>query len=344
MQKIVKFLVIAAVLLVLNGGATLITAQDTEPLVINIGIQRGNLWGVPELHDGLVKALEEGLGKPVDVELTLFPAGPPLLEALNAGSIDFGGTGDTPPIFAQAAGTPLVYVASQLSSSGQALIVPENSPVQSVADLKGKTIAYTKGSSANFFTIQALQSVGLEITDVESAFLNPADARAAFDGGSIDAWTIWDPFLTTAKTQVNARVLFAANDLPAPQRSYQLASQKFVTEQPEALQIILDQVQAQIDWSRDNPDDWAAFLESETTIPADVWLAIRAENEVYDLDYITDEIVEQQQGVADVFYDLQLIPEKLDISSVVWAPAEAAQATEEVQATEQVQATEEAGK
>lgn len=296
-----------------------IHAQDEAPLHIRIGVQRGTLFNVPELYDSLVAALNEGLGREVEVELLLFTSGPPLLEALNAGSIDYGGKGDTPPIFAQAAGIPVVYVASQLSNTGSALLVPETSPIESADELAGKKVAFAPGSSSHLFTVRALELSGLTYEDIEPVLLQPGDARAAFDGGSVDAWTIWDPFFTIAVNTSNARVLLESNDLPAI-RGYQLASQDFVENQPEALKIILDQAKFANQWSIDNAEEYADFLEETSGVPAEIWLEIRAQRGINDLEYINKDIIAEQQAIADKFFELGLIPDQIDISEAVWVP------------------------
>src|SRR4030081_2528910 len=126
---------------------------------------------------------------------TEFPSGPPLLEALNVGAIDFGSTGETPPIFAQAAGAPLVYVAHEPPApQGEAILVPQDSPIKTLADLKGKKIALNKGSNVHYLLVKALEKGGAKYSEIEPMFLAPADARAAFERGSVAAWVIWDPF------------------------------------------------------------------------------------------------------------------------------------------------------
>src|ERR1700675_2414508 len=136
----------------------------------------------------------------IKIQWTQFPAGPHLLEGMNVGSIDIGPSGEAPPIFAQAAGTPFVYLGSQPPyPSGEAILVPKDSPIKTVADLKGKRIALNKGSNVHYLLLKALEKAGLKYQEVQTAFLQPADARAAFDGGKVDAWVIWDPFLTVAQ-------------------------------------------------------------------------------------------------------------------------------------------------
>src|SRR5690606_30312271 len=140
----------------------------------------------------------KGLG--FKVTWTEFPAGPQMLEALNVGAIDFGNTGEAPPIFAQAAGAPLVYVAHEPPAPrGEAILVPKVSPIKTVADLKGKKVALNKGSNVHYLLVKALEKAGVKYSEIQTAFLAPADARAAFERGSVDAWVIWDPFQAAAE-------------------------------------------------------------------------------------------------------------------------------------------------
>eukprot|EP01031_Cornospumella_fuschlensis_P051034 gene51034-62414_t len=162
-----------------------------------------------------------------------FPAGPQLLEALNAGAIDFGNTGEAPPIFAQAAGAPLRYVGYEPAApTGEAILVPKDSPLKSVADLKGKTVALNKGSNVQYFLVKLLEKNGLKYGDVQSVFLAPADARAAFEKGAVDAWIIWDPFLAAAQKTLDARLLADAKGV-VNNRAYYFTSRDFATRHAE---------------------------------------------------------------------------------------------------------------
>jgi len=159
-----------------------------------------------------------------------------MLEAMNAGKIDFGGVGESPPIFAQAGGAQFYYVsATPLSPQTQDIVVLKNSPIQSAADLKGKQIALQKGSSAHYLLLKVLEEQGISIQDIESVSLPPADARAAFEQGNVDAWSIWDPFLAVAQGTGNIRNL----NLGREWRTYFLASQQFANSQPESVKTIL---------------------------------------------------------------------------------------------------------
>ena len=137
-----------------------------------------------------------------------FRPGRRLLEALNVGAIDFGNTGEAPPIFAQAAGAPILYIAyDPPAPQGEAILVPKDSPIKSVADLKGKKVALNKGSNVHYLLVKALEQAGVKYSEIEPVFLAPADARAAFERGAVDAWVIWDPFQAAAEAATGARTL-----------------------------------------------------------------------------------------------------------------------------------------
>lgn len=299
-----------------QSSATTDTAAvaSSSPVEIRIGYQRGGeYWNLLKAQG----TLEKRFGPAAKVTWSLFPAGPPLLEALNAGAIDIGSVGETPPIFAQAAGAPLLYVAQQSGSgAGSAIIVPENSPVQSINDLHGKKVAFTKASSAHLLTIRTLEKFGLQYSDIEPALLVPPDARAAFQGGSVDAWTIWNPFLEAAIQELNARVLIDGAAV-SPTKSYVIAAKPFVEQQQDKVLAIIEELRTAQAWSAEHTEEFAALLEKETEIPAAVWSGA-FDRELPELRFIDEETVAYQQKVADVFYELELIPDKLEIASVAW--------------------------
>ena len=172
------------------------------------------------------------------LEWVEFASGPPILEALNAGAVDFGATGDTPPIFAQAAGVELLYAGGQpVLGLSSAILVPANSPIRVLADLRGKRIAFTKGSSAHNFVVKALASVGMKPVDIQPVYLQPPDAGAAFRTGALDAWAIWDPFYAIAQQEPTTRVLTTAEGV-APSNSFFLANRAFARRAPAVIEAL----------------------------------------------------------------------------------------------------------
>jgi sulfonate transport system substrate-binding protein len=251
------------------------------------------------------------------VTWTEFPAGPPMLEALNAGSIDFGYTGETPPIIAQATGVPVRYVAyDPWGTKAEAIVVPKNSPIKTVADLKGKKVGVAKGSNTHYLLVSALLSANLTPNDIEFAFLKPADARAAFEGKNIDAWSIWDPYLAVAEEKAGGRILVDANGL-APNRGYYLASQGFIDKSSDALKLVLDEVKKESDWAKSNPTEVAKFLAPALGIDAAVLEKAERRRE-YGVLPLPTEVISEQQKIADTFEKLKLIPKPIKIEEAVW--------------------------
>lgn len=260
--------------------------------------------------------LEEKLQKiGFDVRWTEFPAGPQLLEALNVGAVDFGTTGETPPIFAQAAGAPLVYIAHEPPApTGEAILVPKDSPIKTVAELKGKNVALNKGSNVHYLLVKALEDAGLAYTDIKTTFLPPADARAAFERGAVDAWVIWDPFQAAAEIAIEARELRNGEGL-VPNHQFYLGAKPFVDASPQAIDIVIDAI-AEIDtWIKDNTATVAAELAPSVGIPENV-LVRAVERQSYGVKPLDAAVIAQQQEIADTFFKLGLIPKEISIAEV----------------------------
>ncbi|MEN3292594.1 MAG: sulfonate transport system substrate-binding protein, partial [Burkholderiales bacterium] len=252
----------------------------------------------------------------VDVKWTEFPAGPVLLEGLNVGSIDFGTVGEAPPIFAQAAGANLAYVANEPPAPrSEAILVPKDSALKSVADLKGKKVALNKGSNVHYLLVKALEKAGLDYKDVQTVFLPPADARAAFERGSVDAWVIWDPFFAAAEKQLGARVLADGKGLVSNHQFF-LASRPYAEKNPAVIKAILDELVKVDDWARQNLKEVASILSSQVGLePAIVELAASRYN--YGVKPVSDAVIGEQQKIADVFTNLKLIPKKVNVRDAV---------------------------
>jgi sulfonate transport system substrate-binding protein len=290
-------------------------AQSKE---VRIGFQKGGVsLTVLKAQGDFQKRLED-LG--YTVTWTEFPAGPPMLEAMNAGAVDIGYVGAPPPIFAQAAGADLVYVLATVANTDtQGVLVPKDSAIQAPADLKGKKVAVTKGSSANALLVRTLQFGGLEWGDAEPVFLLPADAKAAFEGGSVDAWSIWDPYLAAEEAASEARSIASDGSVGAPSRSYYMASRAFATENPEVTEVLETSLTESESWSQENIDEVAKLVAGETGLPEEVIVTVEKRRKV-GVEAITPEIVAEQQEVADLFFDIGLIPEKIDILAATLLP------------------------
>jgi sulfonate transport system substrate-binding protein len=298
--------------------ASPLRAEDL-PKAIRIGSQKGGFFpAVRQRHT--VEDAFKPLG--VDIQWVDFQFGPPLLEAINVGSVDFGYVGDSPPIFAQAANARIRYAAAvKQDGSTQAIIVPKNSPIKTLADLKGKRVAFAKGSSAHNLLVAALEKAGLSWSDITPAPLAPADATAAFLKGSVDAWSIWDPYLALAELKENARVIAFDKDVHKPY-SFYIVGADFV-EKYAALVARLNAVFASEGvWANAHHDEVSKAQAEATGVDLD---AIRrfVDRSNYKVIPIDEEVIRGQQAVADRFARLGLIPKPVKVANIVWkwAPA-----------------------
>lgn len=314
MSFINRVLMAAALAAGLWVPASQATAQDKT---LRIGFQKyGTLVIVKERGDLDKRLKTQGY----TVTWTEFPGGPQLLEALNVGAIDFGTTGEAPPIFAQAAGAPLLYVGHEPPApKGEAIIVPKDSKIATVADLKGKRVALNKGSNVHYLLVRALESNGLTLNDVESVFLPPADARAAFESGKVDAWVIWDPFLAAAEAATGARTIADGTGLVDNYQFY-LASRGFAAQRGDVVKAILEELNAVDQWVSANTAEAAKTLAPGVGIPAPI-LKVSLDRLAYGVRPITPEIVEAQQKIADTFHRVGLLPKPITVRDAVWTPA-----------------------
>jgi sulfonate transport system substrate-binding protein len=288
-------------------AASLPAHAAPAPKEVRIGYQK---YGTLTLLKGRGTLEKRLLEKNIAVKWTEFPAGPQLLEGLNVGSIDFGTVGEAPPIFAQAAGANLVYVGNEPPSPGsEAIVVPKGSTLRSLADLKGKKIALNKGSNVHFLLVKALEKAGIAYADIQPVYLPPADARAAFERGAVDAWVIWDPFLAAAEKQLGARVLVDGKGLVANHQFY-LAARGFAEQHPELVRIVLDELAKVDEWGRTHQQEVSTILAAQTGLPADV-VALAAQRYAYGVKPVTPEVLKAQQNIADAFHTLKLIPKPI---------------------------------
>ncbi len=294
-------------------GLILLTGKVRAGQVLRIGYQKNGSLVILRRQ----ATLEAALGpRGVNVTWVEFSAGPPILEAMNAGAIDFAAAGDTPPIFAQAAGVPFVYVGGQpIRGENEAIVVRTDGPVTSLADLKGRRVAYTRGSSAHNVVVKALANVGLTPGDITSVLLQPSDALAAFRSRRVDAWAIWDPFLAIAEQEAETRVLVQATAV-APSNSFFLARRLWAEGAPDQLRILLDTINNAADWARRHPDELAGLMSDVTGVPLAAQ-RVAAPRGVYAVQPMDDTIIRQQQDIADTFARLHIIPAPIDVRSAV---------------------------
>ena len=298
------------------GKATATTPEKSSKTVAEIRIGHQKSGSLVFLKDQ--KFLEQELAKQkIQVKWVEFPSGPPMLEALNTGNLDFATTGEAPPVFAQAASSGLVYVAHEKASpDSEGLLIPKGSTITDPKQLKGKRIAVTKGSSAHYTLVQALKKYGIAYTDVQPIYLQPSDARAAFEQGNVDAWVVWEPYRAAAEKQLGARTLFNAEGLK-PSYSFYLARKEFAAEHPELIQAVVAQVDKADQAINADLEGFGKITAKLIGLPEDIAIE-GVKRRQYGASFITPDVVAEQQKVADAFYELKLIPKHVQVKDIVW--------------------------
>ena len=298
---------IAATAFAIASGSP-VDARAADRPVVRVGYQKAASTLL------LLKArgqLETSLAsRGFDVRWIEFPAGPQLLEGMNVGSVDFGYVGEAPPVFAQAAGTPFVYVGYEVPTpKAEAVLVPKGSPIKRFADLKGKRIAFNKGSDVHWLVLALLRQNGLRYDDIQPVYLAPADARAAFERGAVDAWAIWDPFKSAAILQTGAQIL-ATGEGAVSHHQFFLASRDFAKQHPEVVDVLLDEAGKAGRWIVEHRRAAAELLAPIQGLDVEV-VETSLANYAHVFRPIDATVLAEQQRIADAFFDLKLIPVRI---------------------------------
>jgi sulfonate transport system substrate-binding protein len=296
------------------------TARAAEAQRLRIGYQKSSTLAIWLKSKGI---LEKTLA-PLNVapDWHEFSSGLPLLEALNVGGLDItADVADAVPPFALAAGAQITYYASESPSpTAQAIVVKNDSPIRTLAQLKGKRVAFAKGAGAHYLLVAALRSVGLYITDIEPAYLSPADGRAAFENGSVAAWVIWDPFLAAVQRQSGARILQDGQGLSCYRRFY-LASTSYATRRNDVLSLVFSELRSAGAWIKGNPVEAAQWYAPLIGLDAGTVEAANARRS-YGVQAVDAASLAEQQSIADAFSAAGVIPRKVVVAEApVWRPA-----------------------
>jgi sulfonate transport system substrate-binding protein len=296
-------LVLAAALAV--GGIGVAPAQTT----LRVGDQKGNAQAVMEAA-GVLKDV------PYKIEWKEFPAAAPLLEALSASAIDTGLVGDAPFTFAAAANVPVKAIAAiRQSREGLAILVPEQSAVKGLDDLRGKKIATGRGSIGHQLILAALEQRGWKPNDVQIVFLAPSDAKIAYTQGSVDAWSTWEPYVSQEEVLFKSRRIITAEGL-TPGLSFQVALPAAIKDKRAQLADFVQRLTAARAWSQDNVGSYAETWGKLMNIPAAVplnWLT-RARIRIAPIDA---SVVADEQKTIDLYFRSGLISRSLEANDIV---------------------------
>lgn len=244
-------------------------------------------------------------------------------DLMRTGSVDLhGDIAETVPLVVHPANPTLtLYAAEGPSPHAVALIVPENSPIRTTADLKGHTVATSRGSSSHDLMMRALRHGGLSMRDIHPAYLQAPDAAAAFDSGSIDAWAIYDPFLAVAQARSAVRVVADGADFGMRYDRYYMVNADFAAKHGDVVQRVFTALQETGAWVTQNKEAAAPLLSRLWgDVPVDTVQRVNARR-VYDVRAIGAPDIANLHFLADEFLELGLLKEPLDAKSIpVWTP------------------------
>ena len=288
------------------------SSVNLSSVTLNIGDQKGTGAEAVLTAAGLLNTL------PFHINWSDFTSGPPMLEAMASGSVDIGGVGDAPPVFAASGGEAVEIVGARETAGDQdAVVVPKNSPITSIQQLKGKKIAYGAGSSGNYNLLTVLTKAGLTTKDVTLVNLQPAEALAAFTSGSVDAWDIWPPYVQQVIAQDGARVLATGGTYGSPY-SFEVASKAAVADPAKAaaIKVYLTTLDKAYAWAATHPSAWAVAWGKAAGLPASI-MDVAAKIDATTPVPVTSAIVSSEQNLVDQFFAAGLIPAKVDISNYI---------------------------
>ena len=295
-----------------TASASASSSTDLSSVTLNVGDQKGTGAEAVLSAAGLLNTL------PFKVNWSDFTSGPPMLQAMASGSVDIGGVGDAPPVFAASGGEAVEIVGARQTNGDQdALVVPKGSPITSISQLKGKKIAYATGSSANYNLLTVLNKASLTTKDVNLVNLQPADALAAFTSGSVEAWDVWPPYVQQVVAQNGAKVIATGSGYGNPY-SFEVASKAAVADPKKAAAIkaYLTILNKGYGWTATHPQQWAAAWAKATGLPASV-METAAKIDGTTPVAITDDTATAEQKLVDQFFAAGLIPTKVDMKGFI---------------------------
>jgi sulfonate transport system substrate-binding protein len=292
-----------------SGSGSKASTTSLSNVTLNIGDQKGTGAEALLTAAGLINKL------PFHAVWSDFTSGPPMLQAMGSGSVDIGGVGDAPPVVAAAGDYKVAIVGARTSNPlAAALLVPENSSIKSVSQLRGKRIAMAPGSSGNYHLLAVLAKAGIPVSDVTLDDLQPADALAAFSAGQVDAWDVWSPYIEQAVAQDHARILVTGAPYQAVY-SFEVASRSALADPQKAAAIkaylkLLNQAYV---WAASNPNGWATSWAAATSLPGSVMQLAAKDSESTPVP-VNSTVIASEQSVANAFASAKLIPAKPNMS------------------------------
>ena len=316
-KKHLWFLVIGLImwLSVAVYGDTQTTTAASDLETVTIGYQKADPVDIARQHGELIKKMK---AKGYQVVFKEFSDGAALMTALKSGAIDYARVGDTPPVTAKAAGTDIALIAAGATKEyGSGILVGKNSQITNLKQLKGKTIAYQKGTAAQYLIIQALKKAGLSTNDVKLVNMDQSSASVAFAKGSVDAWVTWDPYTATAQVNQGAKLLTNGTGL-AKNRDFLISTQNYAKTHTALSKLMTTYINDDMTWANNHHTQLIAML-SKTLKLSDAVIQKMVERRTYAMALVKADssIVDEENQIANTFYQEGVVTEKVDMKTTL---------------------------
>ncbi|AKU35608.1 nitrate ABC transporter substrate-binding protein [Lacticaseibacillus paracasei] len=316
-KKHLWFLVIGLImwLSVAVYGYTQTTTAASDLETVTIGYQKADPVDIARQHGELIKKMK---AKGYQVVFKEFSDGAALMTALKSGAIDYARVGDTPPVTAKAAGTDIALIAAGATKEyGSGILVGKNSQITNLKQLKGKTIAYQKGTAAQYLIIQALKKAGLSTNDVKLVNMDQSSASVAFAKGSVDAWVTWDPYTATAQGNQGAKLLTNGTGL-AKNRDFLISTQNYAKTHTALSKLLTTYINDDMTWANNHHTQLIAML-SKTLKLSDAVIQKMVERRTYAMALVKADssIVDEENQIANTFYQEGVVTEKVDMKTTL---------------------------
>ncbi|MDE3305384.1 MAG: aliphatic sulfonate ABC transporter substrate-binding protein [Lacticaseibacillus paracasei] len=316
-KKHLWFLVIGLImwLSVAVYGYTQTTTAASDLETVTIGYQKADPVDIARQHGELIKKMK---AKGYQVVFKEFSDGAALMTALKSGAIDYARVGDTPPVTAKAAGTDIALIAAGATKEyGSGILVGKNRQITNLKQLKGKTIAYQKGTAAQYLIIQALKKAGLSTNDVKLVNMDQSSASVAFAKGSVDAWVTWDPYTATAQVNQGAKLLTNGTGL-AKNRDFLISTQNYAKTHTALSKLLTTYINDDMTWANNHHTQLIAML-SKTLKLSDAVIQKKVERRTYAMALVKADssIVDEENQIANTFYQEGVVTEKVDMKTTL---------------------------
>lgn len=319
MKRKFSFFPLLTLLVVLIWGCaqdqtTSTDSGNTENLVVRIGVQgSGGLFGKAQEEKLFEKAFEK---YGASVEWVEFQSGPPMTEAIASKKLDFAGLGNMPIIAAQAANIPFTVVSQILEGKKNVgVVVNSASGISNLKDLVGKKVAVGKGTNAYDFLYRGLIKEGIDPKEIEIINLNPDEAQAAYDAGSVDAWAIWEPYLTINTLSGKGIIIADGEKLDILSPSYQIVRTAFAEKYPDLVVAYLKTYDELLKWELENENEAVNRYAAERNLPSSLMEETRKRALGISIP-VSKEVIEEHQRTADFQYKIGTIRKEIDVSKI----------------------------